>query len=635
MQRRLASWFFVGLWALCFGLPGAALSAPEHNDVRVLIDISGSMKQNDPENLRRPALRMLVGLMQPGTRAGVWTFAKWSNPLVPLAEVDEAWKKRALAAAEQIKSPGAYTHVERVIEAAIKGWSGEPKTHNRHLVLLTDGMVDVSKTPGESAQSRARIIEQWLPKLKALGVHVHTIALSERADHDLMKQLSSNTDGWYQQVNQADKLQRTFLKIFEQVGKPDSVPLTDNKFTVDSSVREATVLLFRKPDSEAPVLISPSGEEFTDTDLPGGVAWYRDQGYDLVTISSPGKGEWALRADVDPDNRVMIVTDLKLQTSEIPAHVAVGESVLMSANLTARGKLVQRKAFLRLLDVRADAMTEAGSDPQGLNDAGEEGDAKAGDGRYSMRYKENRAFDEVELLFSVESPTFMREKRYRLSVHEPAKLTVSQMAEGMFAKLELDKAILRDGAEVQVWQRDKSGAKADLQKTPEGYKLNDPKAPVYANVQGQTQLGNMLSQEYGPVYAEGVSPPAVEPAATAEPKAPTVGESETKAPEVAPEPEAKPDPVVEAEPEEEAGWLMPTLIFGGVNLMLIIVGVGAWMLMRKRKSETSESLLDDLEEAPEPQAEALESAEETADTEGPNISTEQNDDEAEDKGEAA
>ena len=28
-------------------------------------------------------LRMLAGLMQPGTRAGVWTFARWVNNLVP------------------------------------------------------------------------------------------------------------------------------------------------------------------------------------------------------------------------------------------------------------------------------------------------------------------------------------------------------------------------------------------------------------------------------------------------------------------------------------------------------------------------------------------------------------------------
>ena len=38
------------------------------NDVRVMIDISGSMKHNDPHNLRAPALRLLTGLLPKGAR---------------------------------------------------------------------------------------------------------------------------------------------------------------------------------------------------------------------------------------------------------------------------------------------------------------------------------------------------------------------------------------------------------------------------------------------------------------------------------------------------------------------------------------------------------------------------------------
>ena len=43
-------------------------------DVRILIDISGSMKQSDPTNLRAPALELIVQLLPPGSKAGVWLF---------------------------------------------------------------------------------------------------------------------------------------------------------------------------------------------------------------------------------------------------------------------------------------------------------------------------------------------------------------------------------------------------------------------------------------------------------------------------------------------------------------------------------------------------------------------------------
>ena len=45
------------------------------SDVRVVVDISGSMKKNDPNNLRAPAVRMLVGLMPEEARTGVWTLS--------------------------------------------------------------------------------------------------------------------------------------------------------------------------------------------------------------------------------------------------------------------------------------------------------------------------------------------------------------------------------------------------------------------------------------------------------------------------------------------------------------------------------------------------------------------------------
>ena len=53
------------------------------NDVRVLIDISGSMKKNDPANLRQPALRLFISLLPSDTQAGVWTFGQWVNMLIP------------------------------------------------------------------------------------------------------------------------------------------------------------------------------------------------------------------------------------------------------------------------------------------------------------------------------------------------------------------------------------------------------------------------------------------------------------------------------------------------------------------------------------------------------------------------
>ncbi len=576
---------------------GAALAVeePDNADVRVLIDISGSMRQNDPNNLRRPALRMLAGLLQPGTRAGVWTFARWVNNLVPVAEVDTVWKKRSQSLSKQISSPGQFTNIEEVLDAASLDWNGETLSHARHLILLTDGMVDVSQVAGENAASRSRILQDLLPRLKADQVKVHTIALSERADHALMKKLAGETGGWYQQVEKAEDLQRIFLRMFEKVGKPDTVPLEGNRFVVDGAVDEATVLAFRQPDAPPTKLVSPSGEEFSDSDLPSGVAWFRDEGYDMVTISGPEKGEWVLKADLDPDNRVMIVTQLKLQTSEIPTHAAVGEDMLVEANLKNNDKVVTREAFLRLLEVNA---TVSGVDGLGrllMNDAGQPPDANGGDGVYATQLLTSGAVDDVELLVTVESPTFTREKRFRLTVHEPVDAMITEGPNGSVLRIELQRAVMAPGASVDVWQEIVPGEKTalDVQQGADGEwsaVLQDTVSPSYVKVVGTTLREAVIDRTVGPIMPAGVAAPVV-----VEPPPKPVAPVE---PAPLPEPETEPsvvEPVaapLAAEPEP-AGWVMPAVIFGLLNFVLIVAGV-VWFILRRRRTPPADAELDDL-----------------------------------------
>ncbi|MFM1892017.1 MAG: hypothetical protein RLZ44_1094 [Pseudomonadota bacterium] len=572
---------------LALALPALpALGAAEQaSDVRVLIDISGSMRQNDPHNLRRPALRMLVGLLQPGTQAGVWTFARWVNMLVPHGEVDAAWKQRAMSLSEQIASPGQFTNIEEVLERATRSWQGVAPTESRPLVLRTDGMVDVAQDPAENAASRARILSQLLPRVQAAEARIHAIALSDRADHELLRELTAATDGWYQQVASADELQRVFLRIFDKVGQPEGVPLEGNRFQVDRSIREATVLVFRGADAPPTRLHAPDGSAFEDSDLTAGVAWHKDQGYDLITIADPAVGEWRLEADSDPDNRVMIVTDLKLETSELPNRLAVGESVPFAMHLSNKGQIIDRPAFLDLVQIRAEYSAADGPATHALNDLGQADDEQAGDGRYSTRIGGEAARGEIELSVVAESNTFVRQKRLLFTVTEPAELRVVAADAAPHAELAVDSAVLPEVAAVELWQDDPQGGRVALTLVagPDGVwtaPLTDPAWPVRASVEGQTRAGNLLAKTLGPVYAPGVEPAADPPAEPAPEASPAAASASAVPPEVAAE-DAAP-----AEPAAESGWLLPGLIIGGVNLLLIAGGLTWWLLRRRRKDAT-------------------------------------------------
>lgn len=76
MMRRLFAALVAGL--IVIGAPMAWAAT----DLRVLIDVSGSMKANDPSSLRQPAAELIARLLPVDSRAGVWLFGSESRFLV-------------------------------------------------------------------------------------------------------------------------------------------------------------------------------------------------------------------------------------------------------------------------------------------------------------------------------------------------------------------------------------------------------------------------------------------------------------------------------------------------------------------------------------------------------------------------
>ncbi|MBK1723345.1 hypothetical protein CKO23_13980 [Thiocystis violacea] len=334
-----------------------------NTEVRVLIDVSGSMRQNDPQNLRVPALRLVNELLPAGTQAGVWLFAEKTELLAPPGTVDAAWKRKTSARLERIHSRGLLTDIEQAIKTAVSGWDGPAgKDDERHLVLLTDGLVDVSKDAGENATSRERIVKEQLEQLKALGVQVHTVALSDKVDMALMGLLSKETGGWLETAQSADALQRVFLHMLEQTAAPTTVPLKANRFEIDDQVSEFTLLAFRAEGAET-LLISPSGQRISAKQLPKGAAWRSEAGYDLVTLSSPEAGTWQLKGVQDPDNRVVVVTALDIATSALPGALSASERPKIETWLTDHQQPLVRKDLLRLLTASVEVSRAAASEP--------------------------------------------------------------------------------------------------------------------------------------------------------------------------------------------------------------------------------------------------------------------------------
>ncbi|SFB81710.1 TIGR03503 family protein [Marinospirillum celere] len=333
------------------------LQAAEQTDVRLVVDISGSMNWTDPNNLRIPATHMLIDLLSEGTQAGIWTFARQVNMLVTHAQVDEAWREGARIEAEKINSVGLYTHIDRAIETVTwdAGWDVD---RERHIILLSDGLVDISQAETERERSRENqesrdyLLRERLPRLVEAGYTLHTLALSDEADHDLMATLAQRSGGLHAIAYEAEDLMPLLLQILNRMVDRDQVPLDGDRFSIDSLISEFTVLVFHQEDAEV-VLRSPDGEAYTASSSSDQVRWHSNSRYTQITVDEPAAGTWQIETPAHPDNRVTVVSDLKLRTNGFPATVYRGfpdKQQNLQAWFTEEGQRVDRREFLRLLN---------------------------------------------------------------------------------------------------------------------------------------------------------------------------------------------------------------------------------------------------------------------------------------------
>ncbi len=576
-------------------------------DVRILIDISGSMKKNDPKNLRIPALKLITQLMPNGAQSGVWTFGQWVNMLVPRGAVDVAWKDKAYAAANQINSNGQFTNIEKVLQDATWDWNKPDDTKDRSVIFLTDGVVDISKDQNENAAARKRILETRLSKLRDAKVAVHTIALSDEADKAFLRQLSAATGGFYEQADTAEKLERIFLKMFEKSVPVESLPLKDNAILVDESIKELTLLVFRQAGNRDVSVIMPEGTSFDVRKHPDNVAWRREERYDLITVQNPIPGRWKIDADLDPDNRVMVVTDLNVRASRLPNLMMAGDQMPYFVELHEKNSVITRPEFLDFVTIVLNREAPGISGKSVLTDDGQSIDRKKGDGRFSTVIGKDVVPAHYEYELVVNGTTFKRSKRYSMQVVEnPVAVNVMEVSSGNPAhyvltitpyaelvkpnSLLIDATVSKEGANSASISIPRSG--------PSEWRLDmDIKeGDIYyvdLNLQAERLNGKQVTKELGRFtmgagnqddYQSPDVPPKTPPAAVESESAQSEAEIIDDAhPDEVPPADETPDTgeetmTSEEQPvEEEApNWMMVAAKVVGLNLFLIVGGYFAY-----------------------------------------------------------
>lgn len=628
-HRALTTWalfapaFFL---LLLFASPSSAQEDSEAVDVRLVIDVSGSMKRNDPNNLRQPAVELLVELLPDESKAGVWTFGKWVNMLIPHKSMSEDWRDTARENAQQINSVGLYTNIGEALEKAAYDINYADKNSKKNIILLTDGMVDIDKDPDANRNEWRRIVDEVIPKLKSAGYTIHTIALSKNADRDLMDRLSVSTDGVADTAESADDLMKIFLKAFDAAVPSEQVALTDNSFVIDSSVEEFTALIFRKQGNNATQIITPDQQTWDQSTNNPDLRWHSTDIYDLITVKRPLEGGWGVVGEIQPDSRITVVSNLNLRLKPLPNNVLKGAELDLSALLLEDGNVLSNPDFISLMDVRAELFG-----------------GNSFDAMVSLWDRSIKAASPTEGRYETELPPLDKEGVYQVKVtvdgrtfsREVAQQITLRQAFGADVREQFEEGAVRYALIVNAYQQGINYSKTQVIAsivTPTGQKLvrnlpiseldtwqtlvtPDSEGLYTARVQvkGMTVNGEFFDYELDAMeFSYSAEAGMVEAAPEFEEPAPEP--TPTPTPSASPEPTPSVEPTQEpAEPEAEepepaAEGLPSWVLYAALGLGNLVLFALGYFIFKKIMSGPKDDILDELDAAKEEPSEEQEPA---------------------------
>lgn len=534
-------------------------------DLRLVFDVSQSMAQQDPRNQRGALLQLFAGLLPDGARAGAWTYGRYVEMIVDWGKVDASWRKRAAEGAARIHANAELSHLETALTRASVGWSKPDARARRVLLLVTDSRLAASRNPERNEESRARLLQSQLPRLASAGAELHVLALGDEVDESLLRRLAVATGGSYRALDNAARLVAEAFAVYAgAAGLEFGAPIA-NGFEVDEAVDRITLLLYRGEQSSSPLLIPPDSAAIS-ADKTRGHSWLAADGFDLVSIARPDAGSWRINGTVGADSRLLVQSRLNLAIGELPAFVAPGDDLVLSARLFKNGKQIRKNSYLRFVDFEVTHV-----DPEGRREVieMEHHPERQFKGEYrhlnAVRLAEGRHRFEI----SASTRRYRRSRQVELEVRAPVEVEVVQAeAPGIFnLKLRAREAFLRpDGmsAELLVRAPDGSRERPAFESALGGWlqaRVETGQQGLYRAMVTISALSHderIVEFELDEVSMLGV---------------------------VAPPPEATSEPV--ATREESDGLDRRTLgfIVLGVNLALILAAIVGWLLLRRRPKE--------------------------------------------------
>jgi len=321
------------------------------------LDVSGSMKTNDPQRLLPKAAHIMVELLDGKDRLGVLSFDEATATRLASGPLTPDHKRRGFQALADLQPKGLFTDIHQVLTEALKGFEPPGETR-RVLLLISDGEMDIDPAKGDSKKLVERVHQEVIPAYQKAKIPIYTVAFSPAADQVLLKVLAEKTGGQFLLITAAKDLHQPFTKFYEALKGPQVAPLVGNHFVIDSQVQEAILVVTRANQAKPVVLETPKRQKLTPAS--SGVRWFAAPTFDMVTIPKPEPGTWMVSGHKEGDGKIILMTDLKLESLLLPEEAGADEALTVGATLINKGQAVSTPEVLKQTVFVAELNAEGG-----------------------------------------------------------------------------------------------------------------------------------------------------------------------------------------------------------------------------------------------------------------------------------
>lgn len=166
---------------------------------------------------------------------------------------------------------------------------------------------------------------------------------------------------------------------------PNDIPLLDNRFRIDPETKQVTFIFNHSKGYQRVVLVKPDGSKLYQQRHPDKVAWVSSKTKNIVTIQNPMAGPWQAVAELDGDNRIKLISDVKLKINRLPLKLYAREYITTHASLYYDDKLMDNPAYLDAAKLSVSLLGGANKKMELYKDNGKHYDELPFDGKLTAR----------------------------------------------------------------------------------------------------------------------------------------------------------------------------------------------------------------------------------------------------------